>query len=87
MKITGVSFFQGVRIDGKVETFVQPGLTSLDPSNRAKGLAIEETANGVLIKKGKVATLATWNNVQCITYEELGAVEDALAKEVSKRAK
>lgn len=87
MRITGVQFFQGVRVNGKVETFVQPGLTTLDPSNRAKGLALSETTNGVLIKAGNVATLATWNNIQCITYELPSAIEDSLAKEAAKRSK
>ena len=69
MRITEVKFYQGVNIDGRVETHAVNNAAKDTQSHIAKGISITETENGILLTKGKVATLATWNNVQYVKYD------------------
>jgi hypothetical protein len=70
MILKAVKFYQGVAIDGRVETHVVNNAPRIGTAySGAKELQISEVENGILIKKGDKATLATWNNVQYVEYD------------------
>lgn len=70
MKILGVKFYQGIRLGGEVVTHIENNLAEYGTGKTGvTGASVEETNNGILIKKGIHATLATWNNVQYVQYE------------------
>jgi hypothetical protein len=74
MKILGVKFYQGVKLGGETHSFVQPLVSELTPNlSAAKGFKIETVENGVLITKGNLSTLTSWNNIQYIEYDNTPA--------------
>lgn len=70
MKILNVKFYQGVKLGGDTVTFVENNIPKVGTGKPGvKGCTIEQTEHGVLIKKDKLATLSSWNNVQYIEYD------------------
>ena len=85
MKILGVQFYQGVRLNNEVHKYIKPGqqLNASNVSNPST-ITIKETDYGVLVTQGQRATLTSWNNIQGIEYE---LVPEEKSEPVAKKAK
>ena len=81
MIIKSVKFYQGIKFAGDTLTFVNLE-TENDKQTRLglDSLSLEESDNGIFIKKGNLAVLATWNNIQYAEYEIPAKKETSKAK-------
>jgi len=84
MTITAAKFYQGIKFGADTLTFI-----NLSTENGKKDLTgatrytVEEVEHGLLIRRGNLATLATWNNVAYVEYDGSPKDNNKLKKQIT----